>query len=205
MRRILAFVSLSAAAIVFGLVAFTPQPASAATVHLLANINRAQAASTCPGAGPGTGFATITYDTVSNMMSWNITFSGTSSAPSVAHFHGPAAPGVDAGIQVTIGDLISPSVGSSTITETQEAQLLGGMWYINYHTAMCGGGEIRGQVYTQVGGVSELPGADSAPLQQAGSSSGTNVGLLAGVTAVALAATSVVATGAWYARRRILS
>jgi hypothetical protein len=205
MRRILALVSLAAAAVILSLVALAPQPASADTVKLHADIDRAQAFSTCPGAGPGVGYGVVTYDTAMNMMSWNITFSGMSGAPTVAHFHGPAAVGADAGIQVTIGDLTSPSIGSATITETQEGQLLGGLWYINYHTAMCGGGEIRGQVIQSVGGVAELSEAVASPLQQPDSSSGANAAFLAGVTAAAIAITGVVATGAWYARRRILS
>lgn len=203
MRRILGILSLTGAALVAGLIGLA-QPASADTVHLYANIDRAQAASTCPGAGPGTGYGVMTYDTTSNLLQWTITFSGTSGAPNAAHFHGPAAIGADAGIQVTIGDLTSPSVGSATITEGQETQLLGGLWYINYHTAMCGGGEIRGQVIQSVGGVAELPGASAAPLQQP-DGSGVNTGLIAGVTAAAIATAGVAAGGVWYARRRVLS
>jgi len=196
---------LAATALVLTLAALAPQPASAATIHLISNIDRAQAASTCPGPGPGEGFGSVTYDDATNMLSWNITFSGMSSAPTVAHFHGPAGPGVDAEIQVTIGDLTSPSVGSATITETQEGQLLGGLWYINYHTAMCPGGEIRGQVYALVGGIAELPDAASAPLQQPDQSSGANAGFLAGIAAVAMSAAALAGAGVWYARRRVRS
>ena len=38
------------------------------------------------------------------------------------------------------------SVGSSVITAAQAADLQAGLWYINLHTALHGGGEIRGQV-----------------------------------------------------------
>jgi hypothetical protein len=40
--------------------------------------------------------------------------------------------------------------GSATITDTQESQLLAGLWYMNIHTATSAGGEIRGQVYAVV-------------------------------------------------------
>lgn len=40
--------------------------------------------------------------------------------------------------------------GSATISDTQEADLLAGLWYINIHTSMFPGGEIRGQVQAQV-------------------------------------------------------
>jgi hypothetical protein len=36
--------------------------------------------------------------------------------------------------------------GSATITETQEGQLLAGLWYTNIHSTFRPGGEIRGQV-----------------------------------------------------------
>ena len=36
--------------------------------------------------------------------------------------------------------------GMATITGTQETQLLSDLWYINIHTSLYTGGEIRGQV-----------------------------------------------------------
>jgi len=65
------------------------------------------------------------------------------------HFHGPAGLGETAGVQVNIGDisgLTSPSIGSATISDELESQLLAGDLYINIHTAANGPGEIRGQV-----------------------------------------------------------
>ena len=40
----------------------------------------------------------------------------------------------------------SPSIGSTTISGTQSADLLAGLWHINIHTTTFSGGEIRGQV-----------------------------------------------------------
>jgi hypothetical protein len=191
---------------VLSLAALAPQPASAAIITLNASIDRAQAFATCPGPGPGTGSGVMTYDAATNILSWDITFSGTSSAPTLAHFHS-----ADTNVQVTISDLTSPSTGSSpaagpeAITEADEDQLLAGQWYINYHTPMCLGGEIRGQVIASVGGVAELPDAASAPLQQPDQSSGTNAGFLAGIVAVAMSAAGLAGAGVWYARRRVRS
>jgi hypothetical protein len=203
MRRIFALVPLTLAALVLSLGGLGTQPASAATHNLTASIDRAQAASTCPGPGPGTGTGTVTYDDVTNELSWSITFSGMSGAPTAAHFHGPAAPGSDAGIQVTIGDLTSPSVGMATITETQEGQLLSDLWYINYHTTMCSGGEIRGQVVPAavVGGIAELSDVEGTPLQQADDASGMNSALMAGLTALAIVVATAGVTGVLAARR----
>ena len=48
---------------------------------------------------------------------------------------------------VPIGNIAtSPAEGSATLTDAQEADLVGGKYYVNVHTAANPGGEIRGQV-----------------------------------------------------------
>lgn len=94
----------------------------------------------------------MTYDDVSNQLNWNISFSGLLAGTTASHFHGPAAPGVNGGVQVTIplgtslGMTSGTLVGMATLTATQETQLLSDLWYINIHTSLYPGGEIRGQV-----------------------------------------------------------
>ena len=44
------------------------------------------------------------------------------------------------------GSLASPITGSKQLTAAQIAQLRSGLWYVNLHTAVHPGGEIRGQV-----------------------------------------------------------
>ena len=74
--------------------------AAAVTIPLTATLDCAQA--TTSGVGcTGSGSASLTLDTDTNQLSWNITFSGLSTPETVSHFHGPALPGVTAG--VTIG------------------------------------------------------------------------------------------------------
>jgi len=201
LRGALGLLALGGLALVLALMLPSPR-ASASFLGLEASLDGPQALSTCPGGSPGTGSATINYDTVTNVFAWDITFSGLSGAVSVAHFHGPAAPGVDAGIQVTITDTTSPSVGMATITDGQEADLLAGLWYANFHTMMCPNGEIRGQVLSSVGGIAEAPDIGGTSLAT-GDASGGNAGLIA---AVAAAAAGAVAMGSafWYARRRWL-
>ena len=64
-----------------------------------------------------------------------------------AHFHGPAEAGKNAGVAVPIPNAASsPVKGEATLTDAQAADLLGGKYYINIHTAANPGGEIRGQV-----------------------------------------------------------
>jgi CHRD domain len=113
---------------------------------------------TPPVVTTGTGTLTGTYDDVTNFLSWSGSFSLLIGTTTDAHFHGPAAVGVGpAPIQVATnagsGDIFPIGVtsgsfsGTATITETQETQLLGSLWYHNIHSTFRPGGEIRGQVY----------------------------------------------------------
>ncbi len=94
---------------------------------------------------PATGNGTATLNTDTNLFSWNITFSGLKGNQIAAHFHGAAPICVEAGIQIGL-PLGSPIVGQAIITAPQEADLLAGLWYVNVHTNLHPGGEIRGQV-----------------------------------------------------------
>jgi hypothetical protein len=100
-----------------------------------------------PNTSAGTGTADLDYDTASKKLSWKITYSGLSGPATAAHFHGPAAAGANAGVKVAIPNATSsPVEGSATLTDEQAADLMGGKYYINVHTAANPGGEIRGQV-----------------------------------------------------------
>lgn len=116
-------------------------PAMALTYQLVTTVNGAQAGT----ASPGTGSGTLAYDDVSNLLNWNISFSGLIGTETAAHFHGPAPAGSNGGIQIGL-PLGSPLVGSATLTATQETQLLGELWYLNIHTTTNTAGEIRGQL-----------------------------------------------------------
>jgi hypothetical protein len=97
----------------------------------------------------GTGSAAMTFNSSSNELTWSISFSGLSGPATMAHFHGPALGGSNAGVLVNIGEisgLDSPMNGSAVLTAEQATALVDGKMYINIHTAANGGGEIRGQV-----------------------------------------------------------
>lgn len=95
----------------------------------------------------GTGMADLNYDAASKKLSWTVTYSGLSGPATAAHFHGPAEPGKNAGVAVAIPNAASsPVKGEATLTDAQAADLLGGKYYVNIHTAANPGGEIRGQV-----------------------------------------------------------
>jgi hypothetical protein len=97
---------------------------------------------------PGKGEANVDYDKASKKLTYKLTYSGLTGDATAAHFHGPAAPGANAGVVIPIGSgaPASPTEGSATLTDAQAADLLAGKWYVNVHTKANPGGEIRGQV-----------------------------------------------------------
>jgi len=99
-----------------------------------------------PNASPATGAADIDFDPATKKLSWKLTYSGLTGPATMAHFHGPAEPGKNAGVAVPIAPASSPSEGSATLTDAQAADLMAGKLYINVHTEANKGGEIRGQV-----------------------------------------------------------
>jgi hypothetical protein len=100
-----------------------------------------------PTASTATGMANATLDP-DGTLHWNVSYQSLSGPAAAAHFHGPAAPGANAGVAVNIGDqgLGNPMQGAAHLTAAQVADLAAGRWYINIHTAANPNGEIRGQV-----------------------------------------------------------
>jgi hypothetical protein len=103
-----------------------------------------------PSGSPGTGHADITYDKTTHTLSWTITYSGLESRVIMVHFHGPAAPtDHTAPIQIWIASgaqVQSPLHSWTIIAPYQEADLLGGRWFIRIHTTAFPQGALRGQV-----------------------------------------------------------
>jgi hypothetical protein len=95
-----------------------------------------------------TGTAQVGFDRRTGLLSWIVSYENLTGEVAAAHFHGPAAEGENAGVQVNIGEagLASPIQGAVQITPEQAAALLGGLWYINIHSSAFPDGEIRGQV-----------------------------------------------------------
>ncbi len=126
-------------------------PVGATIINLDAFMDCTQAnagAGTCAAGGTGTGTAAVMFDDVTNLLSWDIAWSGLSGTITVAHFHGPALPSQNAGVQVNFLGIApgNPSIGSTTITALQGVDLLNDRWYVNIHSTTFPGGEIRGQV-----------------------------------------------------------
>lgn len=98
----------------------------------------------------GKGMADIKYDPATREVSWTITYSGLSGPVTMAHFHGPADKGANAGVQIWLSKQGSPAdspiKGKTTLTPEQAKDFSAGKWYVNLHTQAHPGGEIRGQV-----------------------------------------------------------
>lgn len=98
----------------------------------------------------GSGTADLTYDASTRVLTWSITYSGLSGPASMAHIHGPAPEGKNAGIEIWLSrrgsEATSPITGKATLTPTQAQQLMAGDMYINVHTQAHPAGEIRGQI-----------------------------------------------------------
>jgi len=127
--------------------------AQAAIINLSADLNCSLAnagSGTCGAGGTGTGSAAMTLDTGTNDFNWNISWSGLSGDLTNAHFHGPALPNQNAGVQIPIIFSLNPAIGNATLTVPQASDLLAGLWYINLHTQSFPAGEIRGQVEVNV-------------------------------------------------------
>ncbi len=98
------------------------------------------------GSSTPSGSGTATFDPATSLFEWTITYDGLTGPATAMHFHGPAAPGEAAGVDLGISLSDSPVEGSATLTAENVATLQSGMWYLNIHTAANPAGEIRGQV-----------------------------------------------------------
>ncbi len=134
---------VSFAPVVIAVVAAPGSLAGADVVEFAITLDGSQEVPPVDTPANGSGAATLNTDT--NLFTWNITFSGLKGNQTAAHFHGAAPICVEAGIQIGL-PLGSPIVGQDTLTAQQEADLLAGLWYVNVHTNLHAGGEIRGQV-----------------------------------------------------------
>ncbi|WP_102227229.1 CHRD domain-containing protein [Acidimangrovimonas sediminis] len=123
--------------------------ASAKTMDWHAMLNAKQEVKAKKMEPKAMGEAMGTLDTDTGVLTWTVKWDHLSGPATMAHFHGPAKMGKNAGVQVNIGKISgtkSPAEGKTKIDAKQMKQLENGMWYVNIHTKENPGGEIRGQV-----------------------------------------------------------
>lgn len=96
---------------------------------------------------PATGNAVVSYDKSTRVLTYIVSFSNLTSAPTMGHIHGSSPRGTNSGVLFPftgIPNATSGTVnGTATLTAAQENDLLNGLFYFNFHTAANPGGEIR--------------------------------------------------------------
>ena len=137
------FAATALAASVLGL-ALGLAPASADMLKYKADLTAASEVP--PNDSKGNGSIEATYDTATKTLSWSGTYADLTGPEAAAHFHGPAAMGVNAPPMVPVEAPASPFKGSAKLTDEQAKAFADGKIYFNIHTAKNKGGEIRGQL-----------------------------------------------------------
>ena len=128
-----------------------------------------------PSGSPGIGSALVTLDTLTNQFTVNVSFAGLVSPTIASHIHCCAGPGVNAMVatavptfpgfplgvttgtylmtfDLTLASTCNPAFITAhgrTVAGAQAAFIAGltsGQTYLNIHTSMFPGGEIRGQL-----------------------------------------------------------
>ena len=95
----------------------------------------------------GSGTLQATFDTTAMTLNYSVSYDGLTGPATMAHFHGAAPTGKNAGVMVPItGSLASPIKGTATLTPDQVKALEAGELYFNIHTDVNKAGELRGQV-----------------------------------------------------------
>jgi len=125
------------------LLALAPM-AQAKTMKISGQFMTENGATTTP-AGKVTG----TFNTVTDKVTYKITYSGLSGPVVAAHFHGPASEGQEAPVMLPIpGPFHSGMHGTLTANPATAKALLAGKTYVNLHTAKYQAGEARAQIST---------------------------------------------------------
>ncbi|MFP6654061.1 MAG: CHRD domain-containing protein [Myxococcota bacterium] len=130
------------------MIGFSAQASYADSLYVHAYLGGPQVNGGAGSGSPGLGELIGSFDKDTKLLSWTVLFDEDSliGTPTSMHFHGPATASQNAGVQVSTGVAGDPVVGSATLSASQEADLIAGLWYLNMHTTAFPGGEIRGQV-----------------------------------------------------------
>ncbi len=116
-----------------------------------------------PNPSTAIGGGQFLIDTDANTVNFHLVYTGLGAAEIAAHIHGPAAPGVNAGVLFPL-PMGNPKVGVWAYPEAMEASILAGQTYANIHSGAVPGGEIRGQIVplnAQLNGAQETPASPS--------------------------------------------
>jgi hypothetical protein len=140
------------------------------TVTFKATMTSASEVQAAPVVSSATGSFTGVLDTVTNVFTYDVTYSGLTGGATLGHIHGPASTAVSAGAVLnfatltgatfTVGQAAGTAHGQATLNsalqftstingDSLKKLMLAGLTYANIHTATYGQGEIRGQLVKQ--------------------------------------------------------
>jgi len=112
-----------------------------------------------PNASPGSGSATVTLDDVTGDVSVTGVFQDLVGSATASHIHGLAAPGVNTGVLIgltVVGTTSGTISGGGTLSPANVQGMLDGLTYVNLHSSVFPGGELRGQVVPEPGALALL-------------------------------------------------
>jgi plastocyanin len=117
------------------------------TAHLLGANERPT-----PVTSPGTGSAIFSLE--GDILHFNIRYAGLSGNSTASHIHGPSTAAGSAGVMIDLapyhfgpyGGTNGTMSGSVLLTATQKSNIVNGFTYVNVHSTVAGGGEIRGHI-----------------------------------------------------------
>ena len=125
----------------------TPAVSSAGVKSFMVVINGAQETPPNPSAAIGNGI--LTFDTATKTLCYSVSYIGALAGGEIlAHIHGPAGPGVPAGIILPL-PLGSPKTACvvNPALPFDKGDLLKNRYYVNIHSGGFPAGEIRGQIF----------------------------------------------------------
>jgi hypothetical protein len=122
-----------------------PAPAQAGVKNFMTVIDGAQ--ETPPNGSTAIGNGILTYDAATNTLCYYLSYIGALTGGEIlAHIHGPAAPGVPAGIILGL-PLGNPKTACVVPPAAfNKSDLLKNLYYVNIHSGGFPAGEIRGQI-----------------------------------------------------------
>jgi hypothetical protein len=104
-----------------------------------------------PNASPGSGLGTVVLNAAQDQITVDESWSGLLAPATASHIHGPAGAGTNAGVIFPLSGVPAATAGAIpqqtfSITPVQVNYLFSGNLYLNVHTSVFPGGEIRGQL-----------------------------------------------------------
>jgi hypothetical protein len=104
-----------------------------------------------PNASPASGFGQVVLNAAQTQITVDENWSGLLAPATASHIHGPAGIGTNAPVLFPFSGVPAATAGAIpeqvfSITPAQVADLFNGLYYMNVHTSVFPGGEIRGQL-----------------------------------------------------------